>query len=459
MATPASAAASASHFSCCRSTPRERRSRIDMASAARPTEAAMNSQPKPLSASINPRGPSASGFETFWKGASSGPARSPYPTTMRTIPVSASHSARRQRGDGSRPSGNSSTASARRPKPGGSPRFWNQAAAEPPGSSPGTMNSARSAYWKAKSPAPIATPVTRKIGPIGLPGTRVVIRAPTVAKVSEATTNDKPPTPLRPNESARVVTPAPRTSRSSVPSASSRHAPKVIPAGRRAVMNRRPLSYEPRTAASASPWIGLQESLPGSCRPAVRDPLRNRLRRAYRGAVALAITLLGPPRVERDGRPVTFDTRKAVALLAHLTLAERPRSRESLCGLLWPAHDLERGRGALRRTLSTLRQGIGDDWIDVVGDSLAVRRPAGLELELDVERFRALAADGATRERLNAAAALFAGEFLEGFSLRDSPEFDDWRAAEADALERELASVLRRLIEQLPAAGDFEPAT
>src|SRR4051794_6127287 len=456
MASPATAPASASHFSCCRTTPRERRSRTDIASAARPTETAMNNQPKPLRASISPRGPSASGFDTFWKGSSSGPARSPYPTTMRAIPPSASQSAPRHRRDGSRPSGNSSTASARRPKPGGSPRFWNQAATEPPGSSPGTMNSARSAYWKAKSPAPIATPVTRKIGPIGLPGTRVVIRAPTVAKVSEATTNDKPPTPLRPNESARVVTPAPRTSRSSVPSASSRHAPKVIPAGRRAVMNRRPLSYEPRTAASASPWIRLQESLPGSCRPPVRDPLRNRLRRAYRGAVALAITLLGPPRVEREGRPVTFDTRKAVALLAHLTLAERPRSRESLCGLLWPAHDLERGRGALRRTLSTLRQGIGDDWIDVVGDSLAVRRAAGLEV--DVERFRALAADGATRERLSAAAALFAGDFLEGFSLRDSPEFDDWRAAEADALERELASVLRRLIEQLAAAGDLEPA-
>ncbi|HEX4719666.1 MAG TPA: AAA family ATPase [Thermoleophilaceae bacterium] len=172
--------------------------------------------------------------------------------------------------------------------------------------------------------------------------------------------------------------------------------------------------------------------------------------------MALAITLLGPPRVERDGSPVTFDTRKAVALLAHLTLAARPRSRESLCALLWPAYDPERGRGALRRTLSTLRQGIGDDWIDAVGDSLAVRRSAGLEL--DVERFRALAADGAPRERLSAAAALFAGEFLEGFSLRDSPEFDDWQAAEADALERELASVLRRLVEQLAAEGDFEQA-
>ena len=139
--------------------------------------------------------------------------------------------------------------------------------------------------------------------------------------------------------------------------------------------------------------------------------------------MALEITLLGAPCVERDGEPVTFDTRKAMALLAHLALAERPRSREALCSLLWPTHDIDRARGALRRTLSTLRTGIGDEWIQVAGDSLALRRGRGLEL--DVERFRALAEDGAPEERLSEAAALFSGDFLEGFSLRDSPEFDD----------------------------------
>ena len=40
--------------------------------------------------------------------------------------------------------------------------------------------------------------------------------------------------------------------------------------------------------------------------------------------------------------------------------------------------------------------------------------------------------------------ALFSGDFLEGFSLRDSPEFDDWQIREADTLGRELGSALRR---------------
>ena len=82
----------------------------------------------------------------------------------------------------------------------------------------------------------------------------------------------------------------------------------------------------------------------------------------------------------------------------------------------------------------------------------------GPGLELDVERFRELAADGASIERLSEAATLFSGGFLEGFALRDSADFDDWQIAEAGALERELASVLQRLVERLVARGEYAQA-
>src|SRR5215212_7688325 len=172
--------------------------------------------------------------------------------------------------------------------------------------------------------------------------------------------------------------------------------------------------------------------------------------------MVLEVSLIGPPRVARDGQPVTFDTRKAMALLAHLALADRPRSREALCGLLWPAHDSEHARGALRRTLSALRKSVGEEWIDTAGDSVALRR--GESLELDVERFRELTADGAPLDRLREAVERFSGDFLEGFALRDSPEFDDWQVTEAGTLEREQASALERLVERLAARGDFVQA-
>jgi DNA-binding SARP family transcriptional activator len=170
--------------------------------------------------------------------------------------------------------------------------------------------------------------------------------------------------------------------------------------------------------------------------------------------MALEISLIGPPRVARDGQPVSFDTRKAMALLAHLALAERPRSRDALCELLWPGRDPAHARGALRRTLSTMRGAVGEGAIDTTGDSIALVRET---LALDVERFRELAAGGSV-EALGEAATLFSASFLEGFSLRDSPAFDDWQVGEAGALERELATALRRLVARLAARGDYEQA-
>src|SRR5215208_238812 len=172
--------------------------------------------------------------------------------------------------------------------------------------------------------------------------------------------------------------------------------------------------------------------------------------------MALEISLIGPPRVHGDGQPITFDTRKAMALLAHLALAERPRSREALCELLWPGRDPEHARGALRRTLSTLRKAVGEESIDTTGDSIALVR--GGNVALDVARFRELAAGDASLEALVEAATLFSAGFLEGFSVRDSPAFDDWQVGEAGALDRELTAALRRLAMLLAARGDYEQA-
>ncbi len=172
--------------------------------------------------------------------------------------------------------------------------------------------------------------------------------------------------------------------------------------------------------------------------------------------MVVEITLLGSPRVTRAGEPVVFETRKAMALLAHLAHSNRPRSRAMLCELLYPGHDPERARGALRRTLSTLRKGIGEEWIDTAGDGISLRR--GADLRLDVERFQELAAQPATEPDLSEAVSLFAGDFLEGFSLRDSPDFDDWQMEAAETLRAELASALRRLVSHLAERGELDEA-
>ena len=136
-----------------------------------------------------------------------------------------------------------------------------------------------------------------------------------------------------------------------------------------------------------------------------------------RPVVPVSVMLLGPPRVEREGRPIAFDTRKAIALLAYLALGGRPRSRDVLAELLWPERDAEHARGALRRTLSAVRGAAGAEALETTRDRVALGAP----VEVDVTRFRSLAAAG----ELQAAAELFRGDFMEGFGLRDSPAFED----------------------------------
>lgn len=182
---------------------------------------------------------------------------------------------------------------------------------------------------------------------------------------------------------------------------------------------------------------------------------------------SLSLRLLGSPAIESDGRPIDVDTRKATALLAYLAVTGQAQARERLVELLWPDYDGERGRAALRRTLSVANKAVG-------GSTLLVNR-ATVELpasnaSVDVAEFRALVAETVTHAHrpsgacarciplLSEAVALHRGDFLTGFALRDSYAFDEWQFAEAEALRRELGEALERLVRALVEERRLEEA-
>ena len=169
----------------------------------------------------------------------------------------------------------------------------------------------------------------------------------------------------------------------------------------------------------------------------------------------VSVELLGPPRITRDGAAVEMDTRKAVALLAYLGVTGRPHTRDSLAGLLWPEYDQEHARGALRRTLSALRKGLGPEWLEANRDVVALRRGEGLRI--DVDEFRARVS-GSRPAQLEEAVALYRDDLLAGFALRDSAPFEDWQRFEADSLRRELANALDGLADAAAARKDFAAA-
>jgi DNA-binding SARP family transcriptional activator/tetratricopeptide (TPR) repeat protein len=163
--------------------------------------------------------------------------------------------------------------------------------------------------------------------------------------------------------------------------------------------------------------------------------------------------LLGPPRIERAGKTVAVDTRKAVALLAYLAFTGRPQSRDHLATLLWPEADQTRARSALRRTLSSLNTALDGEGLRVERESLAY---SGDGVWVDLVAFRE-ASSADDPGRWEEAAGLWGGDFLAGFVLRDSPEFDDWQLAASDDLRTEFSATLERLA-RAKAATDPDAA-
>ncbi len=182
----------------------------------------------------------------------------------------------------------------------------------------------------------------------------------------------------------------------------------------------------------------------------------------------LKLSLLGPPRVELNGMPVDIQRRKALAMLVYLAVSRQAHSRDALATFFWPELDQQRGRAYLRRDLATLNTSLPGNWLSADRETVELNREA--DLWLDAEQFQHLLA--ACREHGHApenvcaecvpllieAAALYTGDFLAGFTLRDSPEFDDWQFFQTESLRQELATALERLVRGLNAQGKAEAA-
>jgi DNA-binding SARP family transcriptional activator/tetratricopeptide (TPR) repeat protein len=171
-------------------------------------------------------------------------------------------------------------------------------------------------------------------------------------------------------------------------------------------------------------------------------------------ATDLSLALLGSPVVRRDGAPVTFDTRKATALLALLAVTGREHSRDQLADLLWPEADSIKGRASLRRTLSVTAAAMGDGLI--ISRAAVALEPSAVRV--DVREFEALIArpDTASLER---AVQLYRDDFLAGFTLRGCPDFEEWQTSVSEELRQVLARGLQRLVAACMADGSLERAT
>src|SRR5215472_6999526 len=179
----------------------------------------------------------------------------------------------------------------------------------------------------------------------------------------------------------------------------------------------------------------------------------------------LALYLFGPPHMERDGLPITTDTRKAIALLAYLAVTRQRHSRDALATLLWPEYDQPHARATLRRTLSALNKALAGDWLSIDRETIGLEQHSDFWLDIDefklsleaclTHSHQATETCPSCLQPLTRAGAIYTDDFMAGFSLQDSNNFDDWQFYQADTLRRDLASTLERLVQCYSMQGEF----
>jgi predicted ATPase/DNA-binding SARP family transcriptional activator len=152
-------------------------------------------------------------------------------------------------------------------------------------------------------------------------------------------------------------------------------------------------------------------------------------------AEELKLELLGSVNISLDGSALEgLRYVKTKALLCYLALSGRSHSREALAGLLWGDSLDKDARHNLRNVLSKLHHVLPEHLV-VGRESVALNRNSSYSL--DVGAFLAKLND-ADAQALSEAVSLYRGDLLEGFYVRDAPEFEAWLAGERERL-RQLA--------------------
>ena len=181
------------------------------------------------------------------------------------------------------------------------------------------------------------------------------------------------------------------------------------------------------------------------------------------GASPLRIRLLGDMAVTCTSQQVDrFRSNKGRALLAYLVQEQRRLHRDQLGALLWPDLPTSRGRANLSRVLSNLRK-LVPHYLLTDRDTVQfdTDRPHQIDTCVFYQQTQELlAAPEAAFDPVAAAQALalYRGAFLEGFSLPDSPAFEEWLVVQRERFHQRTLNVLESLIRHHIRRGEFAVA-
>ncbi len=177
----------------------------------------------------------------------------------------------------------------------------------------------------------------------------------------------------------------------------------------------------------------------------------------------LAIQLLGTPVITIDGKEVRGERRKAIALLSYLAATGESQSRETLATLLWPDYDSKRAYAYLRRTIWELNKMLGEGWLTVDREFVALNQAADIQVDLHLfhqKLDQPISSDPSQDDYsgLEDAIDLYQNDFMHSFYLSDSQGFDEWQQFQRDSVRRHAAEGLEKLVQAYLKTGQYQKA-
>ena len=184
----------------------------------------------------------------------------------------------------------------------------------------------------------------------------------------------------------------------------------------------------------------------------------------------LALSLLGTYQITLDGETIVARLRaKTQALLAYLAVeAGVPHRREFLAGLLWPDQPNETARSNLRQALHQLQQALGDTAPSVLSPTaqtveFAVSSNCTLDVDeflrllhaCEVHRHRRQEACRPCAERFRQAVAVYRGDLLGEFFVKDSAAFEEWALVKREQIQRKALTALDNLAVYHARRGEY----
>lgn len=174
----------------------------------------------------------------------------------------------------------------------------------------------------------------------------------------------------------------------------------------------------------------------------------------------LELRLFGGLQILRGGAPVTdFMSNKVCALLVYLAVTQRAHSRDALAAFFWGEMSDADAKNNLRQALFNLRK-LVDPYLTVTRDSVEMNTDAPLHVDcVDFVAARQAAANDADPvDHLHRAAALYQGDFLAGFLVRDAADFEDWVLVQRTHFRELALQVLHTLTNHHLHRGDYAAA-